>query len=157
MVKKIHSFTWNGKVIGGRFLAAKLDISNPYLYDISNKIGSDVGEEIAEHMDNNHPFSQCNTIMFNDEEITVSALAKQLGVGNTTLNVRIKVYGPDCDITFWPGKIPYKMLPKRVRERRKYKSKVDANVGAWGDLGGRPRTRRLSKITDGGTWEKENL
>ena len=109
------NFTFDGKPINGRILAAKIGISATQLYYIANKIKSENGNEITEYNRTSKRTPE-NTMEWNGVKgVLTAVVAKELGIKKPTLDKRRREYGDDCCLTYFPGQIPYRLLPRRKK------------------------------------------
>ena len=160
MRKVKYDWTWNGEEKSPKELSVILGYTSiTPLYEIVKIVGSARGEDLQAYQQKQRREREKKMVTFEGKKMTHAEIAVILGMEPQTLSARLAKYGPDCCLTYFPGRIPARLY-KRFQAISKKNRKIGIGgkaKGSWCGLGGNPRTKNLSKIKNPGTWELEQL
>lgn len=143
---KKHNFTWKGEPVTASILAGILGIVQQTIYIKSREAGSDKGEDIAACIGKKYN-SKVVEIWWEGKMTKTTDIAKELGIANFTLLVRLRKYGKDSFLTYWPGKIPRWLVIAHPAS-----GVMNKGTKEYQKLSTRPRNSNLDKIKLG-KWE----
>ena len=145
-MKKQHNFTWKGKPVTARTLAIHLGCVTQTIYSLAKKAKSDVGEDLAMVFANKNTGGPRVEIWWEGEKTEASEVAEKIGVERATLLTRLRKWGHDGCLTYYPGRIPRKLILDVKPDT------TNRGSEEFQKLGLRPRSENLDKIKLG-KWE----
>lgn len=154
-----HGWTWQGKKISPKQLAKILGYETAFtLYAVFRATGFTRGEDIKTYLDlkgrKKNIIIELDGIKRSLHEVSLI-----IGVETEALRRRLSKYGPDCCLTYYPGRIPGRLHQRQEAARKRHGKRVSEGheKADWGGLTDKPRTSNLYQIRPLGTWEQQQL
>lgn len=143
-----HTFTLNNKAVTGRELARELGVSSATLYRYAKIMDTNDGDKIDVALRGYSPTGgrKARTYLWEGVPRTLVYIAGVMGMAAGTLKQRIRTFGVDCCLCYFPGRIPNnarrKMNPRKgkvqtykkpfaVKSKNVRKKPEDIKVGSW--------------------------